>query len=92
MIRRAHNKPHPKSEYRRLVRSYLYPRLSRDCEQFKEQGKFPFEGGWYSEEDIIRLRIELKNRNRERLFGLILVFGLGVTVLTVLTFLIMSLP
>jgi len=61
---------HPYEAYRRLIRSSLIPKLSKRCDVLKEEGKLPFEGGWFTEEQIAEKRKDMKRRDREVLFGL----------------------
>lgn len=70
-------KPHLLETYRALVRTKLYPKLTRRAEELKRDGRYPFEGRWLSQAEIIFRREELRKRDREALGDLMVVFGLG---------------
>lgn len=71
-------KIHPYDEYRRLIRTHWYPKLSKKCDRLKQEGKFPFEGGWYSEAEIAEKREALRRRDRELLADMVVLFGAGI--------------
>ena len=71
-------KLHPYDEYRRLIRTHWYPKLSKKCDRLKQEGKFPFEGGWYSETEIAEKRDHLRKRDRELLADMVVLFGTGI--------------
>jgi hypothetical protein len=68
---------HPYNAYRSLVRTRMYTKLSKERDQLKQEGKFPFEGGWLSETEVLERRDELKRRDRELCWDLMLVFVLA---------------
>ena len=86
---RTTEKPHPYDELRRVFRSHWYAVLSDKRNQLKLEGKFPFEGGWYSEAEIGRRASELTRRDREIVFDLVLVFTLGTALVGLLLFILM---
>ena len=79
---------HPYDAYRSLVRTRLYTKLSKETDQLKQEGKFPFEGEWLSEVEVLKQQDALRKRDRELFWDLMLVF-LVATLFVALLFLIL---
>lgn len=43
------------------------------------EGKYPFEMGWRTEQEIAALKSALLKRDRATIFDLALIFGVGIT-------------
>jgi hypothetical protein len=75
---------HPYDAYRSLVHTRLYTKLSKKTDQLKQEGRFPFEGEWRSEAEVLERSDELKKRDRELFWDLMLVFMGGIGFVTIL--------
>lgn len=85
------SKPHPYDQLRALFRSRWNGLLSQREDEIRLEGRFPFEGGLYTEAEILRLRDDLEKRDRELMVDVVLVACSGVAVLGVFGFLILLL-
>ena len=75
-------------EYRNVVHAYWYPRLAKKCGRLREEGKYPFEGEWRTQAEIVRLRRSLRRRDRALVMDIGMVFAVAIGILAMLVFLI----
>lgn len=75
---------HPYDAYRSLLRARLYSKLSKEKDELKQEGRFPFEGGWLSEAEVQQRLDLLKRRDRELRWDLLLCFLAAAAFITVL--------
>lgn len=85
------SKRHPYDQLRALFRSHWSGLLSQRQDEAQLEKRFPFEGGLYTEAEILKLRDDLKTRDRELMVDLVLVACASVAVLGVLALLILVL-
>ena len=77
-------RPRTSETIRAIIRSNLHAKLVRKCEESKRDGRFPFEGGWYSRTEILLWGEGLRRREREHLINALTLIGLGAGVVVLL--------
>jgi hypothetical protein len=70
---------HITEAYRRFIRIKWQEYLRQKCQRMLLEGKYPFETGWRTEQEIVVLKAALLKRDRATIFDLALIFGAVIT-------------
>lgn len=61
--------------YRRYARGRIFHLLALERKKMKEEGRYPFDFGWYTIEEIIKLQQDRKRRDRALFVDLLVLFA-----------------
>lgn len=75
---------HRASEVAQAVREQVRAALCSESAQMRDQGRHPYAGGWYTQEEITVLHRALRHRDRWLVIELVVWEGLGFVLLLVL--------
>ena len=84
-------RPDPFEAVRTAIRSRLSRKLTEQRKRLKDEGRFPFEGGWHSREEIAQRREESWTKDRERMIDVLALLGGGFGFVVVLVLILIYL-
>lgn len=74
--------------YRRVIRERYLAFYARQSEEMRREGKYPYQGGWRTLEEIRHLQKEMWRQDRALLFDLVVVY-LGMAFFALLLYVVL---